>query len=375
HGNVITILSLVDNVTERKISEEQIRQSESHLAEAQRLAKLGSWDYDFKADRLTWSEELYNVFDTDKRTFKETHDSFLNLVDKEDREFVLQTSKHTQQTGEPFTIEYHITTSKGEKKVIQEHGYGQKDSKGNVIRLFGTAQDITERKKAEETLKQSYEEIKRLTEHLQKIREEERTYIAREIHDELGQQLTAIKMDVVWIDKKIPEGTTPIKSKLKNIIELLDGSNQSVRKILSELRSGILGDHGLPEALKWQGRQFTERTGIPVEFTITEKALKLPEEIAASIFRVYQESLTNIMRHAEARKVLTSLKILDNFIIVTIEDDGKGFYVESLRNNKSFGILGMKERIASVHGKFEVDSAPGKGTTINISIPYNANNN
>ena len=118
------------------------------MAEAQRLAKLGSWNYDIKADRLTWSEELYNVFGTDKRTFIETHGSFLDLVDAEDREFALQTSRHTQQTGEPFTIEYHITTPNGEKRVIKEHGYGQTDDNGKVVRLFGTAQDITERKKS-----------------------------------------------------------------------------------------------------------------------------------------------------------------------------------------------------------------------------------
>ena len=236
--------------------------------------------------------------------------------------------------------------------------------------MFGTAQDITERKKAEETLNKSYEEIRRLTVHLQKIREEERTYIAREIHDELGQQLTAIKMDVAWIDKKTPEETTAIKSKLKNIIGLLDGSNQSVRKILSELRSGILDDHGLLEALKWQALQFTERTGIPVEFTTTETGIKLPEEIATCIFRVYQESLTNIMRYAQADKVLTSLKIAGDSIVVIIEDNGNGFDTATVRTGKSFGILGMKERVGSVQGNFELVSVPGKGTSITISIPY-----
>jgi PAS domain S-box-containing protein len=371
-GTVVALACYSRDITERKLAEERIRRSEAHLAEAQRLAKLGSWDFDIKADRLTWSEELYNIFDTDKQTFKETHGSFLHLVNEEDREFVLQTSRHTQQTGEPFTIEYHITTSKGEKRVIQEYGYGQRDDSGKLVCLFGTAQDITERKRAEETLKQSYEEIRQLTKHLQKIREEERTYIAREIHDELGQQLTAIKMDVAWIDKKIPVETTDIKRKLKNIIELLDGSNQSVRKILSELRSGILDDHGLLEALKWQGRQFTERTGIPVEFTTTETAIKLPEEIATCIFRVYQESLTNIMRYAQANKVITSLKILYHSIIVSIEDNGKGFIASGAQNDRSFGILGMKERVGSVHGKFNLVSTPGKGTSIIISIPYKA---
>jgi PAS domain S-box-containing protein len=117
------------------------------MAEAQRLANIGSWSYDFKRDCLTWSDQLYSVFGTDKKTFLETHKSFIHLVDEEDRNFVEQTSRYTQQTGEPFKIEYRITTSSGEKRVIEEHGYGQRDVEGAICKLFGTAQDITERKK------------------------------------------------------------------------------------------------------------------------------------------------------------------------------------------------------------------------------------
>jgi len=176
-------------------------------------------------------------------------------------------------------------------------------------------------------------------------------------------------MDIVWIDKKTPEETIAVKSKLKNIITLLDESDLSVRKILNELRPGILDDHGLLEALQWHGQQFTANTGIPVEFTTAETEVKFSEPIAICIFRVYQESLTNITRYAGANKVLTSLSINDDNIIVTIEDDGKGFDITSVKNKKSFGILGMKERIRSLDGKFELVSSPGKGTKIIITIP------
>jgi PAS domain S-box-containing protein len=157
-GEVVYILhSLIhvtdmDNLTERKLAETRIKQSEAHLAEAQRLAKIGSWNFDLKANRLSWSEELYNVFGADKQTFIETHGSFIDLIDAEDRDLVRQTSRHTQETGEPFTIEYHVTTPKKERKIIQEHGYGEMDAHGKVIRLFGTAQDITDYRLAEEAL-------------------------------------------------------------------------------------------------------------------------------------------------------------------------------------------------------------------------------
>jgi len=163
-GKPVGLYGIAHDVTERKLAEEQLRQSEAHLAEAQRLAKMGSWLYDFKADRLTWSEELYNIFDTDKQTFIETHGSFLHLIDAEDREFALQTSRHTQETGEPFTIEYHITTSKGEKRFIQEYGYGQRDDKGKIIRLFGTAQDITEQELSRKQIEGSEKRYRQIVE-------------------------------------------------------------------------------------------------------------------------------------------------------------------------------------------------------------------
>jgi PAS domain S-box-containing protein len=231
-------------------------------------------------------------------------------------------------------------------------------------------EDISERKKAEEEIKSSNEKLHQLTAHLQSIREEERKRISREIHDELGQQLTAVKMDVAWIDKKIPEESSALKSKLKNTIHLLDSSNLSIRKILNELRTGVMEHQTLEDTMKWQGQQFTERTGIPVIFTTTETAIKLPEQISTCIFRVYQESLTNIIRYAKAKKILTSLTIIDGNIIFTVEDDGKGFDMAAVQYKKTFGILGMKERVLSLKGQFDLFSAKGKGTKISVSLPF-----
>ncbi|MBA2745953.1 MAG: PAS domain S-box protein, partial [Flavisolibacter sp.] len=156
------LYGILQDITESSRAEEKIRTSEANLAEAQRLAKMGSWNYDFKRDILTWSEELYNVFDTDKETFIETHGSFLHLIDPMDREFVLATGKNTQATGEPFEIEYNITTTKGEHRVIQERGYGEKDKQGNVVRLFGTAQNITERKKSSDALQKALTDLNKI---------------------------------------------------------------------------------------------------------------------------------------------------------------------------------------------------------------------
>ncbi|MFC4232493.1 PAS domain S-box protein [Parasediminibacterium paludis] len=156
-------LVCINDVTDKINTENALRTSELKLRTAQQVAQIGYWDFDFKTDNLTWSDELYNVFGITKALFHETHQSFVELVDEEDRAFVLQTSKHTQQTGEAFTIDYRITTPSGEKRVIQEHGYGELDESGNVIRLFGTAQNITDRKLAEEKIRESNQRYEYVT--------------------------------------------------------------------------------------------------------------------------------------------------------------------------------------------------------------------
>jgi PAS domain S-box-containing protein len=239
-------------------------------------------------------------------------------------------------------------------------------------RLLVFVRDISDRKKAEEEIKETTGQLRRLTAHLQDVRDLERRRIGREIHDELGQQLTAVKMDVVWIEKKCPVDATEVKNKIRNIIDLLDNTNQSIRRILIELRPDILDDHGLLEAMEWQGRQFTSSTEIPIQFYTSGSEIDLPEQFSTCIFRVYQEALTNIMRYAQAKKVLISLSLRKKFILLIIEDDGKGFNMEKLKNSKSFGILGMKERVLSLNGKFELDSKPGMGTKIRIILTYNS---
>ncbi len=235
--------------------------------------------------------------------------------------------------------------------------------------LFILSVDISERKKAQEDIKETSEQLRQLTAHLLYVREEERKRIGREIHDELGQQLTAIKMDVAWIDKKTAPENEAFKTKLKNVISLLDGGNQSIRRILNELRPVILDDYGLLEALKWQAQQFTANTGTPVTFKTSETQIKIAEEIATCVFRVFQEALTNITRYAKASNVVVSLDIDDENILLNIEDNGAGFDMDLTKTKKSFGILGMKERVGSLDGDFELNSAPGKGTRIRICLP------
>jgi PAS domain S-box-containing protein len=229
--------------------------------------------------------------------------------------------------------------------------------------------DVTEKLKTEENLKRSYQEIRQLASNIEKIREEEKIKIAREIHDELGQQLTGLKMDVSWLSKKLDAKDTILLDKTREIMQLLDQAVKSVRRIASELRPGLLDDLGLVAAIEWQGEEFEKRSGIKVQFDHEIKNETIPPALATGLFRIYQESLTNVARHAHANKVMVSLHQTDHEVVLEITDDGKGFDSKDIKNKKTLGLLGMKERTMMMGGKYEVVSNPGKGTTVVVSVP------
>ena len=363
-GKEIIEGAMID-ITERKKIKEQIIK-EKELSDSI-INSLPGIFYLFDANRnlIRWNKNFeiisgYNATEIIKV-------KPIDFYEGEGRTLVQENFAKTLQEGKA-QFEANFVTKAGEKILYYFTGL-LVDYEGKPC-ILGTGIDISLRKKAEEEIKIINEQLRQLTQHLQNIREEERKRISREIHDDLGQQLTAIKMDVAWIDKKTTGESVAVKSKLKNIISLLDSSNVSVRRILNELRTDILDNYGLIEALEWQGRKFTANTEIPLLFTSTETVLKTDGAIATCIFRTFQEALTNITRYAQAQQVKSSLTRTGDNILFTVEDNGKGFDATRVNNRKSFGILGMKERVASLNGDFKLISSPGKGTKIIISIPF-----
>lgn len=244
-----------------------------------------------------------------------------------------------------------------------------KNEEGKVVQLLGTANDVTEQKKNQEDLLQMNDQLRELASHLQNIREEERTSMAREIHDELGQQLTVLKMDISWLNKKITVKDEITDKKLKGVLELIDGTINTVRKISAELRPSVLDDLGLAEAIEWQSRDFTKHAGIPVEFTSNVHDNNFSTPVSTVVFRILQEALTNIARHAHATKVVCTLRHLDNFLNLIISDNGIGFDASRKGERKTLGLLGMKERVTMLGGNYNIESETGKGTTILVQVP------
>jgi signal transduction histidine kinase len=249
----------------------------------------------------------------------------------------------------------------------------RKDEIGKLSRAFNTM--IGQVSRATQGMEQKIietsdanEQLRNLSAYLQNVREDERIHIAREMHDELGQLLTGFKMDVSSLKRKLSDTTDPaIKEKLENMTMVVDEAVKFVRQLATELRPSILDDLGLVPALEWHGQEFEKRYNIKTEFLSQVHQLHISPVVATGLFRIYQESLTNVARHSSADKVVISLGVVNNEIILTIADNGKGFDI-SQANKKTLGLLGMKERATMLGGKLEIASQAGKGTTVTISI-------
>ncbi len=228
--------------------------------------------------------------------------------------------------------------------------------------------DISERKQAEEKLKQVNSELHSLSSHLQNIQENERTAIAREMHDELGQLLTALKMEVGWLTKKMPDDAV-LKEKGNEILSLVSEMLKTVKRIAMDLRPNILDELGLIAALEWQGHEFEKTKEIQFQFHTNLNDFNPERNLATNIFRVHQEALTNIARHAQATRIETTLETKDNWLRLVIKDNGNGFDVDGEKHENSFGLIGMKERALMLHGELVVESVKRSGTVITLSVP------
>ena len=364
-GKPLMLMGITQDITERKKNENEILK-EKQLSDSIINSLPGAFYLYTREGRfLRWNKNFEKITNYSADEIKNMHPT--DFFYENEKALLAHKIENTFLYGEE-NVEANFYTKTKEK--IPYYFTGIAIDYEGVTCLMGVGIDISARVEAQEKIKQTSEQLRQLALHLQTIREGERKRIGREIHDELGQQLTAIKMDVAWIDKKIGPEIKPIKDKLKNIIDLLDGSNKSIRRILSELRSGILDDHDLPGAIELLGKKFSETSGIPVHFTFPENGINAAEPIGNCIFRLCQEAFTNITRHAKASNVSVSLQIQNDIVIAIVEDNGIGFNVASVQYNKSFGILGMKERVLSLGGEFELISSPGAGTKIALQLPY-----
>lgn len=303
------------------------------------------------------------------------------IVDKEKRifqeigaELIVPIKAHTDSLSgllilgekaseEPYTIE--------DRQLLVALGNHMAMTIENAQLYLTGQQEIAQRKKTERKLRKSRKQLQNLSAYSQLAREEERQSIAREIHDELGQTLTALKIDLSWLAKRLPQGQKQLNEKASEMSGIVDSTIQTIKKISSNLRPGVLDDLGVAAAIEWQAKEFQDRTAIKCRIDLVPDDLTLDAQLTTAIFRIFQEVLTNTYRHANATQVKVSLKRGADKLILRIRDNGKGITKEQITSPQSLGLIGMRERARICGGKFKIEGLDNEGTLVTVKIPLN----
>ena len=372
-------MAMMTDITARKKSEEELRISQSNLRTIIENADSAIYSIDRNFRYITFNQRFKEILKEIYDVELKAGDKVSDLEDESDprRQRIVKEwldiysnalEGNITKFEKSFKINDHIIYFSFSFHPIREND--------NIIGLSCFATDITVQKQSENALMQSKtalaelnEQLRSLTAYLQTVREEERKNIAREVHDELGQQMTSLKMEIAWVNSMAGNDFPEIKDRTDKMMVTVKEAISSIRKIVIQLRPGILDDLGLEAALEWQSKEFQKNTGISCNFTSVVKQEEFSTEINTAVFRIFQESLTNVLRYAEATEVYANLYEKDNILMLDIEDNGIGIQEERKNHKTSFGIMGMKERAAMLKGSFDIQKSGDKGTIVQLKIP------
>lgn len=363
------IFHFVEDITAKKIFEMKIQEKANHYKTV-----FNNTNDAILLCYLNYGKVLSNFFDANLEAVKRldfTRNEYLNI----------SPSKLFFDNNEPKEIELVdkllndgmcIFTSnlitKSKRRIFSEINSYLFDYEGRQAIVF-IARDLSERKRYENEILRSGENLRNLALHLQSIREEERKNISREIHDELGQVLTVLKIQTSLLEKKIAPDHPELKDKFNSITNIIDASVDSVQRICEKLRPGILDDLGLSAAMEWQAEDFSKRTKINCILDFPKEEIILEPEKKIAVFRIFQEALTNAARHSNANKIYLTMILDNDKLILTIKDNGKGITQNQVNNPRSLGILGMKERALILGGNLVIKSTMKSGTLVNLELP------
>ncbi len=357
------------DITARLRAQEELRASEIRFHLVTRATTDVVYDWDMATNAIWWNENLRIQFGYEGQPEDLGITFWTSLIHPDDAARVDASLSGAVAGGKTFWAdEYRFRRTDGSYANVLDRGYIVQDAAGQAARMIGAMMDITDRKQTEQRLRDSREQARALTGHLERIREEERTRIAREIHDELGQALTGLKMDLSWFAARLPNQPV-LADKSTAMLKLIDSTVHAVRRLSTELRPAILDNLGLIPAIEWLAQEFQKRTGVTCEFTTDNEELTLDEQRTTALFRICQEALTNVTRYAQARAVTIKLTSAGEQITLHIHDDGRGITEAEARATKSFGLLGMRERARLLGGTFEIRGEPGTGTTLTVRVP------
>lgn len=347
------------DITERKRVEQALRQSEAHTrallhAMPDAMARL-SQDGTYLDVQLP--SEYPSAADPDDLEGA----SVREVMPEDIADRAMASIERALDTGSTQQFEYSIDVEGKERYREVRMAPAQENE------VLSVQRDITERKRSEQALRRSREQLRNLNTYLHSVREEERAHISREVHDALGQKLTSLRMDVTLLRRELSGNGAD--ARLDEMEDRLESTIQAVRRISSELRPPVLDDVGLGAAVRWESKQFESRSEIPCEVSVPAGDLGLDPDLATDLFRLFQEALTNVARHAEASSVEVRLAHEGSDLVLTVADDGRGIRADEIDDAGSFGLLGMRERVNRWDGRLEFDAGSQDGTTVTVRVP------
>jgi two-component system sensor histidine kinase UhpB len=361
-STIVGAIVVNEDVTERVRGEEALRKTQRLLLDAERLGKTGSWEMDLDSGQIYNSDASRRLFFGDDMTKGGRLEDYADVIHPEDAERVSQSRAAMLEGTGPCDIEYRVIWPDGSTHVIFARATVERDETGRARRIYGTNADITERKHAEQELARRARQLEFLSRKLIQTQESERRDLSNELHDDLGQMLFAIKLNLDRQSPKDPES-----------LRLIDGAIARMRDLVHSLRPPLLDDAGLEASLRHHVEREAGRAGLASRLELGPLETRPSSSVEITCFRIAQEALSNIMRHAQARTVDVELDTRDGFLRLTVRDDGHGFDVAVARaratSGASQGLLSMQERAALVGGDLEIDSAAGRGTTVRVRLP------
>ena len=357
-----------NDAQELRQRQQKLFESRERLRLAHDVAGMGTFDVELPSGKHTWSSRTFEIFGLSPHSAQPEPEDLLQTVHPDDRADVAE-KFGILATGKRLHAEYRIVRPDGEVRWVEISGRGVLTNTGLPIRYLGVAYDITERREAEEKLHRSEEQLRALTGRLQTAIETERLRISQELHDQMGQALTCLKMDLDWIVRKHGTGGEQWVSLVHDAMGVVDSNIALVRKLSTELRPQLLDSLGLRAAIEWDLNQFQRRSGVRCVVRVSKISLNLADEKKIAMYRIFQEAMTNIARHAYAKNICVDLERVRNEVVMTIKDDGLGFSTERVEQMQSLGLLGMRERALVMAAQFHLESVQGQGTSIILRVP------
>jgi PAS domain S-box-containing protein len=365
-GDVVRIAGMSQDITEQKLSQHRVRKSESLLAQAEEIAKLGSWEMDVVHSTVTCSAEFFRMLGLQPLLGPILVDDVWSLVHLEDPDAAKQALRHALATNTPLEHFSRFAMPDGHMRVLHTRAIPVADVCGQVTHFVGFNHDITEQKRIED-------DLRRLSRQLLTLRSEEQRRLARELHETASQTLTALKMTLRQIEDSLPSQDLRTRELAKSCRTLASDAMREVRTISSILHPPLMDEAGLTAGLGSYVRLFSERSGVAVNFAIPDNFQRLPKEVELTLFCVAQESLANVHRHSKARSVEISVDRSATHVSLTVRDDGIGMAAPLHSDRRGsllgIGIAGMRARVNELQGEFRIHSSPGNGTTIHVILP------